>query len=142
MKVSDIMNSSTVSVSPDETVALAARLLSRHNIGSLPVCGQDGSVKGVITDRDIVLRCVAPGEDPENTQVRQVMSRSIVTVSPEDDVKRASELMGTAQVRRLPVTENGKLVGILALGDMAKVSVCDMEAAHALSEISENIRER
>ncbi len=142
MKVSDLMNSQTVSVSPEETVSLAARLLSRYNIGSLPVCAADGSVRGMVTDRDIVLRCVAPGEDPETTPVREVMSRSIITVNPGDDVKRAGELMATGQVRRLPVTQGGRLVGMLALGDMARVSACDMEASRALSEISANLTQR
>ncbi len=142
MKVSDIMQKEIVSVSPDESVSLAARLLSRHNIGSLPVCASDGHVQGVVTDRDIVLRCVAPGEDPELTSVREIMSRSVITVSPEEDTSRAGELMSRGQVRRLPVTEDGKLVGILALGDLARVTACDMEAAHALTEISSNIQER
>ena len=142
MKISDIMNPEPITVSPDETAALASRLLSRHNIGSLPVCGADGRLRGVVTDRDIVVRCVAAGEDPESTSVSDVMSRSVITVNPEEDVKRASELMGKGQVRRLPVTENGKLVGIVSLGDISKISVCDMEAAHALCEISMNIRER
>ncbi len=142
MKVSDIMNPETVSIDPEETVSLAARLLSRHNIGSLPVCASDGHVRGVITDRDIVLRCVAAGEDPELTPVREVMSRSVITVEPSEDTKKAGELMARGQVRRLPVTENGKLVGILALGDLARVTDCNMEASRALTEISANIQER
>ena len=142
MLVSDIMNPQIVSISPEETVALAARLLSRHNIGSLPVCGGDGKIRGILTDRDIVLRCVAADEDPETTPVSEIMSRSVITVNPGDDVRRASELMGLGQVRRLPVTENGKLVGIVSLGDMAQISVCDMEAARALGEISSNLRDR
>ncbi len=142
MKVSDVMNSETVSIDPEETVSLAARLLSRHNIGSLPVCASDGRVRGVITDRDIVLRCVAAGEDPEFTPVREVMSRSVITVEPGEDVKKAGELMARGQVRRLPVTENGRLTGILSLGDLARVSACTAEASHALTEISGNIRER
>lgn len=142
MRVSDIMNPEIVCVSPEETVSLAARLLSRHNVGSLPVCGGDGKLRGIVTDRDIVLRCVATDQDPETTPVSEIMSRSVITVSPKDDIRRASELMGVGQVRRLPVTEDGKLVGIVSLGDMAQTSVCDMEAARALSEISSTIRER
>ena len=142
MLVSDIMNPEIVSISPEETVALAARLLSRHNIGSLPVCGGDGKIRGILTDRDIVLRCVAADEDPETTPVSEIMSRSVITVNPGDDVRRASELMGLGQVRRLPVTENGKLIGIVSLGDMAQISICDMETARALGEISSNLRDR
>ena len=140
MLVSDIMNTDVVSVTPDESALLAARLLSRHNIGSLPVCEEDGALKGIVTDRDIVLRCVAGGARPSETSVRDIMSRSVVTASPEDDVARASELMSTAQVRRLPVVRGGKLVGMLALGDLARRTACDMEASRALTEISANIR--
>ncbi len=142
MLVSEIMNSDTINVTPEETVALASRLLSRHNIGSLPVCDRDGTLRGMITDRDIVLRCVATGEDPERTKVREIMSRSIITVSPSDDVKKAAELMSRGQVRRLPVAEDGVLTGIVTLCDMAQICSLNMEAAHALTEISLNIRQR
>lgn len=140
MLVSDIMQKDIVTVSPEETAAVASRLLSRHNVGSLPVCGGDGKLRGMLTDRDIVIRCVAGGSDPAQTRVRDIMSRSPVTVSPKDDTARASELMCSAQVRRLPVVEDGKLVGILALGDMALRTGCDMEASRALTEISSNVR--
>lgn len=142
MKVSELMNPSVVSVSQDESVALAARLLSRHNVGSLPVRGPGGELRGMVTDRDIVLRCVAADAPPEITSVGEIMTRSVVTVNPEDDIGRASQLMGLAQVRRLPVTESGKLVGILSLGDMARVDICDAETSHALAEISSNLRDR
>ena len=142
MKVSELMNSSVVTVAQDESVALAARLLARGNVGSLPVRGPNGELRGVVTDRDIVLRCVAADASPEKTSVGEIMTRSVVTVSPGDDIARASRLMGAAQVRRLPVTESGKLVGILSLGDMARVDVCDAEARRALTGISANIRDR
>ena len=140
MLVSDIMNTDVISVSPDESALLAARLLSRHNVGSLPVCAEDGTLRGIVTDRDIVLRCVANGDRPSETPVRDIMSRSVVTAAPEDDIARASELMSAAQVRRLPVVKGGKLVGMLALGDLALRTACDMEASKALTEISANIR--
>lgn len=142
MKVSDIMNDSVVSISEDESVALASRLLSRHNVGSLPVCDGTGALRGMVTDRDIVLRCIATDRSPRETRVGEIMSRSIVTVGPGDEAGRASELMGTAQVRRLPVTEGGKLVGIVSLGDMAKVTMLNDESGRALTRISENLRER
>ena len=142
MKVSELMSDSTVSVTPEESAGLASRLLSRHNIGSLPVCDEDGHVHGVITDRDIVTRCVAVGDDPEHTPVGQLMTRGVISVNPDEDVERAAELMGRGQVRRLPVTENGKLVGVISLGDIARTASCHMEAAQALEEISGNIQSR
>ena len=140
MRVSDIMNREIVSVSPEETVSLAARLLSRHNVGSLPV-QSGGRLMGIVTDRDIALRCVAAGSDPSSTPVGDIMSRSVITVNPQDDLRRASELMGLGQVRRLPVVEKGELVGMLSLGDMASWEGGEAEASRALSEISSNIRE-
>ena len=139
MEVRDLMNTSVVSVEPTSSAALAARLISRHNVGALPVCSEDKRLRGMITDRDIVLRCVAAEEDPAQTMVRDIMTRNCATVSPGDDCREATRLMAAQQVRRLPVVEGGKVVGMISLGDLAKSRRFDMEAAQALSEISENI---
>ena len=139
MKVADLMNPSVITIAPEESAALAARLISRHNVGSLPVCGRDGRLRGIVTDRDIVLRCVAPEEDPAQTPVRDIMTRNCATVSPEDDPKEAAQMMAASQVRRLPVPQEGKLVGVLSLADLARAEHFGMEAAQALSEISSNI---
>ena len=139
MMVRQLMNPQVITVEPGASAALAARLISRHNVGALPVCGSDRKLRGIVTDRDIVLRCVAPEEDPAQTPVRDIMSRCCTTLSPEDDVHKAAVTMARHQVRRLPVVERGKLVGILSLGDLAKCRQCDMEAAQALTEISENV---
>jgi CBS domain-containing protein len=134
------MNRSAIAAAPDDSAALAARLLYRYNVGALPVCLDDGRLQGIITDRDIVLRCVAAEIDPEKTPVRDIMTRSLVTASPHDDVRRAAQLMASAQVRRLPVAEGGRLVGMLSLGDLALARSCDAVAAHALTDISANLR--
>ena len=139
MQVRDLMNPSVVSITPSESASLAARLLSRHNVGSLPVCGEDGGLRGIVTDRDIILRCVAAEEDPAQTMVRDIMTRSCTAVSPHADCRQAARLMSKQQVRRLPVVEEGRLVGRLSLADLARSHRYDMEAAQALSEISENI---
>ena len=139
MQVKDIMSTKIVSISPNESAALAARLLSRYNIGALPVC-KEGKLRGMLTDRDIVLRCVALEEEPHVTKVADIMTRRVVSVSADESVQRASELMAKEQVRRLPVEDKGRLVGMLSLGDLAKGQNCTMEAAVALSEISENIK--
>ena len=139
MQVRELMNPSVISVSTTDSTALAARLLSRHNIGSLPVCTSDGRLRGIVTDRDIVLRCIAAEEDPAQTPVREVMTRGCYTVGPEDDCRQATRLMAARQVRRLPVGEGGKLVGVLSLGDLSRSHAFDMEASQALSEISENV---
>jgi len=139
MQVRDLMNPSVVSVSTGDSAALAARLISRHNVGSLPVCAADGRLRGIVTDRDIILRCVAAEEDPAQTPVREVMTRGCFTVSPDDDCREATRVMAEKQVRRLPVVEGGRVVGMISLGDLAKSHAFDMEASKALSEISENV---
>jgi len=140
MLVRDIMNPSVVCVNPDETATVAARLLHRYNVGSLPVCSASGALSGIITDRDIVMRCVAACGEPETTTISEIMSRNVVTVSSTSHAEDAAKLMAKHQVRRLPVVDNGQLVGMLSLGDMARTHACDTEAAEALSEISSNIR--
>ena len=142
MEIKDLMNPSVVTIEPTASAALAARLLSRHTVGSLPVCGEDRRLRGMVTDRDIVLRCVAAEEDPAQTLVRDIMTRGCASVSPHEDCRAATRLMAQQQVRRLPVVEEGKLVGMLSLGDLARNRKLDMEAAAALSEISTNVKPR
>lgn len=140
MKVYEIMSDKVVSIEQNEPVSAAAKLLKRCNIGALPVCDKQNRLRGMITDRDIILRCVAIDADPRETKVSEIMSRGIITVSPLDEVGYASKLMSTDQVRRLPVMDEGKLIGFVSLCDMAREMNCDMEASEALSEISSNFR--
>ena len=142
MKICDIMSDKVITIDMDEPVSAAARLLKNHNIGAIPVCGKDGQLRGMVTDRDIVLRCVAGNSDPQTTPVKEIMSRGIITAQPFDDIEKAVQLMSEDQVRRLPVMDNGRIVGIVALSDMARSCNCEMEAAEALSEISSNLRRR
>ena len=142
MKVCDIMSSKVVSIGQDEPVSAAAKLLKRANIGALPVCDAKQRLRGIVTDRDIVTRCVALGADPEETPVGEIMSRGVVTASPREELGAAVRRMREDQVRRLPVLDEGRLVGIVTLCDMARESNCDMEAAAALTEISSNLRRK
>ena len=138
MKISEIMSERVVTIDQREPVIAAARLLKRMNLGALPVTDRSGKLVGMLTDRDIVVRCVAAGGDPREMSVGDIMSRGVVTASPESEVSDAARRMGRGQVRRLPVVEGGKLVGMLSLADMARR--CDMEAAAALADISSNLR--
>ena len=140
MKLRDIMTDQVVRIHPEESVAVAARTLAQYNIGALPVCGNDGKVWGVVTDRDLVTRCLAAGQSPEKTKVRQVMTGSVVSASPEMEVSAAAHLMGSRQIRRLPVVENGMLCGMVSLGDLAAREETAYDAADALEGISEKIR--
>ena len=127
------MRPSVVSVTVTDSTALAARLLSRHNVGSLPVCSADGRLRGIVTDRDIVLRCIATEDDPAQTPVRDVRTRGCFTVGPDESCTEAARLMAARQVRRLPVVEKGRLVGMLSLGDLARSHSYNMAPPPALS---------
>lgn len=139
MKVRELMTSPAIRIGQDETVEVAARTLAHYNIGALPVCGYDGRVCGLLTDRDLVTRCLASGKNPGQTKVRDVMSGNIVAAQPDMDAAVAAHLMGRQQVRRLPVMENGKLCGMVSLGDLANQEDSCMDAADALTDICANI---
>lgn len=139
MKVRDIMTKDVIRIDSRENVAVAARTLAQHNIGILPVCDGNGKVCGLVTDRDLVTRCLASGRDPGRTPVRDVMTGQVTSVQPDMEAGVAAHLMGRKQVRRLPVMENGKLCGMLSLGDLAKQEESVMDAADALTDITDNI---
>ncbi len=142
MKLRDIMTGTVVRINPEESVAVAARTLARYNIGMLPVCGNDGRLYGVVTDRDLVTRCVASGRVPASTPVRDVMTTGVVSAQPDMDAVAAAQLMGRQQIRRLPVLENGRLCGMVSLGDLANREETAYDAADALSGISNNVSVR
>ena len=142
MLVKDLMTPDPLTISPDAPVSAAARLLSRYNLGVLPVAGNGGQLCGVLTDRDIVLRCVAAEKAPETTAVREIMPRRVLSAAPGDELEKAARLMAQEQVRRLPVTEGGRLVGLLSLGDVSASREFAMEASACLAEICQNLIKR
>lgn len=139
MKINELVSPRVISVLPTDSITTAAKLLSLRNIGAMPVLSPSGSPVGMITDRDIVLRCIAAGKDPAQTRVGDIMSRGVISVSPDDDVESAAEAMSRAKVRRLPVVENGRVTGMLSLGDISQSRAFNTEAARALCDISSNI---
>jgi CBS domain-containing protein len=138
MKVKDIMTASVVQIGQNEPVAVAARTLAHYNIGALPVCDEKGRLCGIVTDRDIVTRCLAADMEPSKTQVKQVMTAAVKTIDTEADAAEAARVMGSNQIRRLPVIEDDKICGILSLGDLSQ----NDKAANALSRISRNCSDR
>ena len=142
MNVSDIMTGRVIAVGQDEPVIAAARLLKRHNVGALPVTDSTGRLRGLVTDRDIVLRCVAAEDDPRSLPVREIMSRGIFTAQPGDSVEEAARSMAREQIRRLPVTEEGRLVGMVTLCDLARREDCRKECTRAVESVSANVRMR
>ena len=139
MKVRDLMTTNVLRIHPEEPVEVAARTLAQYNIGALPVCGRDGSIYGMVTDRDLVIRCMACGKSPQTTKVQEVMTKRVVSASPDMEAVAAAGIMGHRQVRRLPVLENGKLCGVVSLGDLANREEAAKDAADALTEITGNI---
>lgn len=135
MKVKDIMTTNVAYVNPSSTVIETAQLMQKHNIGAIPVCDQNGLI-GIVTDRDIVVRNVAHGTNPQSIAVKDIMTSKVKSVTPETDLNAVCEIMAKDKVRRMPVVENNKLVGIVAIGDLATNFKFDDEASEALSEIS------
>jgi len=142
MKVKDIMTKGAISISAEETAEVAARTLTQYNIGALPVCTAEGKLCGMVTDRDLVIRCMAAGKLPANTKVREIMTGQVTSVKPDMEIGVAAHLMGRQQIRRLPVTENGRLCGMVSLGDLATREDSVMDAADALMDIASNLSQR
>jgi CBS domain-containing protein len=132
----EIMTKDVATVTLKDNVYEVAVKMRDWNVGVIPVVDEKEDVIGVITDRDIVIRGIAEKREG-SAAVQEVMTRDIILGRPEMTVDEAAKIMAQHQVRRLPVVENGKLVGIVALGDMAVRQVHHDEASDALSEISE-----
>lgn len=130
----DIMTSNVATVTPQEDIQTVASLMKQHNVGMIPVV-ENGMLQGVVTDRDLVLRNMADG-GAQSTPVAEVMTKNPVTATPQMSVDEASRLMSENQIRRLPVVENGQLVGVVAIGDLAVREIFMNEAGEALSNIS------
>jgi CBS domain-containing protein len=139
--VRDAMTENPRSISASASVVEAARLMREQHIGSLPIT-DDEKLVGMITDRDITTGVVAEGADPERTSVGDVSSRDPISVEPGQDLEEAVQLMSRHQVRRLPVVENGRLVGIIAQADIAlgENEQKTGELVEAISEPSEEER--
>ena len=116
--VRDTMTADPRSITASASVVEAARLMRQEHIGSLPIT-DDKKLVGMITDRDITTRVVAEAADPRTMSVGDVYSRDLISVEPNNDLEEALQLMARHQVRRLPVVENGRLVGIVAQADIA-----------------------
>ncbi len=121
MKISDCMTQPVISISPKEMTAVAARILSRQNIGALPVC-EGGTLCGIITDRDLVLRCIAAERNPKYTPIAHIMTPKVRTCKPQDPAKLVAMTMKTHQIHRMPVLDHGQLVGMVTTEDLSKAT--------------------
>jgi len=135
MKVQDVMAKNPRSAAPNDSIQFAANEMRLHEVGMLPVL-DGGRLVGVITDRDIVVECVATDSQPSQCRVEQHMTANPIIIGPDADISEALELMGQQQIRRLCVVEDGRLRGIVALGDLAVQPLPADAVAAALSHVS------
>ena len=140
MKVSDVMTTDVETVQLDSTLEEVASIMKIENVGAVPVLDEDDDLIGIITDRDIVVRCVADGKDPAETHVEEVLSHELETIEPDVDIEEAAQLMADKQIRRLPVCEDGELIGMLSIGDLAVKAPRTEPSAEALRDISQGVK--
>ncbi len=140
MQARDIMTSDCECTRPDASLQNAAQKMRDLDVGPLPVCGENNRLVGMITDRDIVVRALAEGMDPQSTKVRDIMTPGVVPCFEDQDVEEVARLMEEHQIRRLVVlNRNKRLVGIVSLGDLAVETKDEQLAGEALERISEPV---
>jgi CBS domain-containing protein len=132
--VKEVMTSGVKACEPSTTVVEAAKIMASEDVGPVPVV-EDGRLTGIVTDRDIVVRVVAEGRDPSSTTIEDIASTDVVTVSQDDDLDTALRLLAEHQVRRIPVVDGDRLVGIVAQADIARLG-SDAETGEVVEEIS------
>ncbi len=134
MKVRELMSTSIISARPDMSISEIAKKMRQADVGAIPVCDDRGQVLGIITDRDIVIRALTNDEHP--VTAKEIMTMDPVYATPNMNTHQAAILMAKHQVRRLPVIENDRLIGLLSMADIARKRIYVDEAGDALSAIS------
>ena len=136
-KIQEVMTSNPCSIDADKPVSYAAKMMKDEDVGFAPIVEGDKLI-GTVTDRDIAMKVVAEGRDPESTTVREIASTNLVTIDPQQDLDDALRLMASSQVRRLPVVEeDGRLVGVVAQKDVAEQGD-DAKTGEVVQEISQS----
>lgn len=134
--IQKIMTTNPSTIEPKQSVVEAARIMKQEDAGVVPVT-ENGRLTGMVTDRDIAIRVVAEGKDPQSTTVGEIASTNLVTLDPQQDLDEALRLMAQHQVRRLPVVEeDGRLVGVVAQADIARTGD-DAKTGQVVQEISD-----
>ncbi len=129
--IREVMTASPHTLAPSATIVEAARLMRERDIGDIIVV-DNGMLCGIVTDRDIVVRALAEGKDPARTRVGDICSRELTTVGPDESIGHAVRLMRDKAIRRLPVAQDGRMLGVVSLGDLA----IDVDRRSALADIS------
>jgi CBS domain-containing protein len=133
----EIMSHDATCVGEQETVAVAARKMAELGVGALPICGQDNRLKGMLTDRDIVVKVLARGGDPNTVTAGELAEGKPVTIGADDDVALILRTMAEHRVRRLPVIDGHSLVGVVAVADVAR-ALPDRPVGELIDTISSN----
>lgn len=132
----EIMTPGAECVGENDTLEVAARQMRDQNVGALPVCGEDNRLKGMVTDRDIIVKCLAEGQDPKTMKASDLAEGKPVTIGADDSIDQALQTMKEHKVRRLPVIDGHDLVGMLAQADVAR-NLKDASVADLVEIISE-----
>ena len=141
MKISEVMTTDVATASVDTTLEEIATMMRAENVGAIPILDEDEELAGIVTDRDIVIRCIADGKDATEATAEDILSYRVDSISPDQNVEAAARLMASKQIRRLPVVENGKLVGIISIGDLAVKTNEDKLLSHTLEDVSRGVKQ-
>lgn len=140
MKIRDVMTEQIVKAQPDTTLEEIAMMMKTENTGAIPVVDEDELI-GIVTDRDIVVRCIADGGDPTEVTAEDIVSEDLETIDPDAEIDEAMELMSQKQIRRLPVVNTaGELVGMVSIGDLAAKQEDEEESGHTLKNVSRGVK--
>jgi CBS domain-containing protein len=135
-KARDVMTAGATCVKETETLVEAARKMRDLDVGALPICGEDNRLHGMLTDRDIVVRCIAEGGDPATATAHQFEQGKPVTIGADDSIDEALKMMTEHQIRRLPVIDGHKLVGMISQADVAR-ELSGKKTGDTVSKISQ-----
>jgi CBS domain-containing protein len=133
----DVMTPNAECVGENETLLDAARKMADRGFGAMPICGEDNRLKGMLTDRDIVVRALAQGKDPSSTRAGELGQGKPVTIGADDTIQEALKTMAQYKVRRLPVIDGHDLVGIISVADVARALDDDTSKGDLIEAISE-----
>jgi len=139
MKVRNAMTERFAKADPEITLEELAMMMKTENTGAIPVVEEDELV-GIVTDRDIVLRCVAEGGDPTEMTAEDIVSEEVETIDPDADTEEALQIMSERQITRLPVVDGGELVGMISIGDIAVKEGDQEESGRALKDVSQGVK--
>src|SRR5258706_1638601 len=141
MKIGEVMTTDVATASVDTTLEEIATMMRAENVGAIPILNEDEELAGIVTDRDIVIRCIADGKDATEATAEDILSYRVDSISPDQNVEAAAKLMASKQIRRLPVVENGKLVGIISIGDLAVKAHEEKLLGHTLEDVSQGVKQ-